>query len=442
MPQGPPSGRTVVNAGAPVRLCRDVEDELPGVLDGVDEPVTVAELEAVVRRAGQRRQATLVAGAAVLLALGGVGGAVARGHDDRRYTAVGLGAGPVAGSASAAKGAASSASMAFGGSGGFGGPFTPLFRREANGVAIRAYRISMAGGPEAADPACAEPTSLVQVELSNAAAVGMLSAAEPPAKARLEATGLTVAANTFGYTEGEPATGAVVQTGAGIATVRITSPVGDDTMAPQDGVAVLAVAGEARADYEVQGLGPDGAVVARQPLIPPPPTPVKVMPAPRAGGSTTGSGSATDGVGGSVAACGPVQCRATTTIEACVTSPPSPCRPDAPMPTSLGGPTGPQTSAASGPATSVVGGTKTTATARAAIPGPAPACPPVDPAPPLTSQGPTSGTATTVAPPVPGAQPTPVPGPAVQPPPTALIPVPAWAWPTTSTSAGPSTTAP
>ena len=59
-----------------------MEDNLPGVLDGIDEPVTVEQLEEVVRRAGQRRQATLVAGAAALLALGAVGGAIARTPSD------------------------------------------------------------------------------------------------------------------------------------------------------------------------------------------------------------------------------------------------------------------------------------------------------------------------------------------------------------------------
>lgn len=240
-----------------------MEDNLPSVLDGDDAPVTVEELEGVVRRAGQRRQATLVAAAAALLVVGGVGGAMARGSSNARP--IGMAGEPRATADKAHGGAAVSGSA-------FAGQleqFTPLFRREANGVSVRTYQLALPPGPTPPDPVCAVPTSFVQAELSSAASVGYLFAPEPADKAKLETNGITVlAADSFGVQEGEPATGAVVRSGPGIASVRITTPTGTDTMTPQNGITVLVVTG--KADGTIEGLGTDGAVVATQPIIPPP----------------------------------------------------------------------------------------------------------------------------------------------------------------------------
>ena len=246
-----------------------MEDNLPGVLDGIDEPVTVEQLEDVVRRAGQRRRATLVAGAAGLLALGALGGAIARGPSNDQPLGF-------AGRDEAEKGQTGqmgqsaqgwATDMPFGGT---PEKFVPLFRREANGVAVRAYRVALPPPPPDVDPACAGPTGFVQAELSTAAAVGLLFAPEPADTPKPQGAELNVlAADSFGVSEGDPATSAVVRSGPGVATVRITTPAGTDTMAPQDGIAVLAVAGLADGGT-VEGLGPNGAVVASQPIIPPP----------------------------------------------------------------------------------------------------------------------------------------------------------------------------
>jgi len=242
-----------------------VEDNLPGVLDGIDEPVTVEQLEEVVRRADQRRRATLVAGAAALLALGALGGAIARGPSDDQPLA--FGGGDEATTSQSARGWATD--MPFGGT---TEKYVSLFRREANGVAVRAYRMAGPPPPPGVDPACAGPTSVVQAQLSTAAAVGLLFAPEPADAAKPQGTELKVlAADSFGMREGAPATTAVVRTGPGVATVRITTPSGSDTMAPEEGIAVLAVAGLADGG-NVEGLAPDGAVVASEPIIPPPPS--------------------------------------------------------------------------------------------------------------------------------------------------------------------------
>lgn len=252
-----------------------MEDNLQRILD-VDEPVTVEQLEDVVRRSGQRRQATLVAGAAALLALGAVGGAVARGPAEPRPDQIGLGAG---------RGEASTGGSSLGwdfaaSSGGMPGKYAPLFRREANGVAVRAYRVALPQVLVPADPACAGPSSFVQAELSSAAAVSLLLGPEPPEAAEPQGTGLVVlAADSFGVAEGDATTSTVVRAGPGVATVRLTTPSGSDTMAPQDGIAVLAVAGLADGG-NVEGLAPDGAVVVTQPIIPPPPVANSVPPPP------------------------------------------------------------------------------------------------------------------------------------------------------------------
>jgi len=241
-----------------------VEDNLPGILDGIDEPVTVEQLEEVVRRAGQRRQATLIAGAAALLALGALGGAIARLPSNDQT--LGFAGRDEAATNQSARGWATDMPL-----GGTVETYMPLFRRESNGVAVRAYRLAIPPPPAGVDPACAGPSSFVQAELSTAAAVGLLFAPEL-AEAKPQGTELRVlAADSFGVSEGAPATTAVVRTGPGVATVRITTPSGSDTMAPEDGIAVLAVAGLADGG-RVEGLAPDGAVVATQPIIPPPPS--------------------------------------------------------------------------------------------------------------------------------------------------------------------------
>ncbi len=74
----------------PLAPLQGVEHELLKVLDGTDEPVTVEELEQVVRRAGQRRRASLVAGAAALVSLGAMGGALAHVAADAALLAIGM----------------------------------------------------------------------------------------------------------------------------------------------------------------------------------------------------------------------------------------------------------------------------------------------------------------------------------------------------------------
>lgn len=233
-----------------------MEHELRKVLDGVDEPVTVEGLEEVVRRAGQRRRASLVAGAAGLLALGALTGALARGPVRERST--GLAAeqpapAPVPGT--------SMASPVLGDlQEGPDRELTSLFRREANGVAIRAYRMQPYAKEQVTDPKCAPPP-LVEVQVSNAAAVSVGGAAEVAGD---EPAVLGV--GEFGHREGEAATWVIVRPGKGSATVRLRSGTATDTMAPQQGVAVLAVAGSASRGGTVEALGADGAVLTSLPL--------------------------------------------------------------------------------------------------------------------------------------------------------------------------------
>lgn len=264
-----------------------MEHELPHVLDGVDEPVTVEELEQVVRRAGQRRRASLVAGAAALLALGSVAGAVARGPVGSRpagFAAEGQGTPPP-------RSPQDQSMPSFGHVGGqdVRPTFTSLFRREANGVAIRAYRVTIRGDahPPAQDPACAPPTSFVQAGLSNTAAVGLGTAPE------LAGDDLAVlSTGQFGHDEGQPATWAIVRGGAGITKVRVTAGAATDAMAPEGGIAVLAVGGAAK-DGVVEGLGPNGAVVATRPLaFQPPPLDPACFPPPCLPPPPPGSGAA------------------------------------------------------------------------------------------------------------------------------------------------------
>ena len=143
-----------------------MEHELPEVLDGFDEPATVEELEGVVRRAGQRRRASIIAGAAGLLVVGAFGGAVARGP--------GEGGSGFAGSRDEPEPAPAVYPDVMGPTSGpmFGGgqSLKPLFRREANGVAIRGYRASWTTPEGLGGPKCGPPEA-INGELSNGAAV-------------------------------------------------------------------------------------------------------------------------------------------------------------------------------------------------------------------------------------------------------------------------------
>jgi hypothetical protein len=238
-----------------------VEHELPKVLDGVDEPVTVEELEAVVRRAGQRRRASLMAGAAGLLLVGAIGGAVVRGPGADRSTGF-AGSPQDAQTPPEPEAMAGTASSPFLDKGAIPGPemtLTSLFRRESNGVAIRAYRAAWGTSPMPMKPECAPP-SIIHGELSNAAAVGMAFASEWPGDG-FELLG----AGSFGQQEGEPVTWATVRGGAGVSNVRLRLGQATDTMAPQSGITVLAVPG-ASGDGVVEGLDAKGAVVAAKPL--------------------------------------------------------------------------------------------------------------------------------------------------------------------------------
>jgi hypothetical protein len=101
------------------------------------------------------------------------------------------------------------------------------------------------GSPSGAPPPCppippdCKPTPFVMAELSNDAAVGqgpVPFAAEPPSTPLSQ-----IFTGMFGATEGSPATWATVQTGPGVATVRLRLPSGaTDQMAPVEGVAVVA----------------------------------------------------------------------------------------------------------------------------------------------------------------------------------------------------------
>lgn len=243
-----------------------MEHELPGVLDGIDEPVSVEELEGVVRRAGQRRRARLAAGAAGLLLLGALGGALARGPGDDRPT--GFAASRQEQPPTPIPPDAVESAIGFGM--GPGGTLTPLFRREANGVAIRVYQASWMDEKGGAPP-CAPPKT-IQGELSNPAAVGIAFAPVPggdeSAPVTLLGTGM------FGQEEGEPVTWAIVRTGPGVATVRFKAGDGTDTMAPQNGIALLAVPGTSGGG-QVDAIDAAGSALALStytsaPMSPPP----------------------------------------------------------------------------------------------------------------------------------------------------------------------------
>lgn len=235
-----------------------MEHELPEALDGIDEPVTMEGLEEVLRRASQRRRASLVAGAAALLAVGALGGALARGPAGDRP----LGFAGQQGQA-APPSTRIQAMPAPGLDGAKRPPLAPLFRREANGVAIRAYRVKTNSTPSVAAPGCGPPASFIQAELSNGAAAGITGAPEVVGDSLA-----VLGASGFGGDEGEPATWAIVRTGAGVATIRLKAGAASDEMAPQEGIAVLTVPGSG-ASAVVEGLGGDGSVVANQPLTMP-----------------------------------------------------------------------------------------------------------------------------------------------------------------------------
>jgi hypothetical protein len=250
-----------------------VEHELPGVLDGADEPVTVEELEAVVRRAGQRRRATLVAAAAALVAVGALGGAIGRGTagDPRTGLAAGDQTAPVPAYPSKMAEATAMGMAAPGFGEGF--PFTPLFRRDSHGVAIRGYRITPPKEAQGPATACQYKPDMIHAGLSNTAAVGMvvvpsfrsgvatLSGGESASDGQLRLNG----SGTFGVGEGEPATWAVTEVDSSVATVRLTAGGTTDSMAPSDGVAVLVVPG-ATTEGTIEALRADGSVVASRAL--------------------------------------------------------------------------------------------------------------------------------------------------------------------------------
>lgn len=265
------------------------------MLDGVDEPVTVEELEAVVHRAGQRRRATLVAGAAALLTLGGLVGALARGPvvDDPPG-----GFAAESGDTPTPPMTAPVGPMAFPHGPMPGWTLTALFRREANGVAIRAYRSTLSPTaitvPEVpVDPACLPPTTIIRGEFSNGAAVGIGEGPERPGNGLL-----VLGSGEFGRDEGEPVAWAVVRAPAEAAAVRLKVGEAGDTMAPDKGIAVLTVPGGVAAGT-VEAVAADGKVLAStsfpagqspmfSPACMPPPCPVipadggpVPMPAPR-----------------------------------------------------------------------------------------------------------------------------------------------------------------
>ncbi len=233
------------------------------MLDGVDEPATVEELEGVVRRAGQRRRARLVAGAAALLAMGALGGALARGPVDD-------GPGGFAGGPQDQRPPPGAmVKPAFGAAGPL--TFTPLLRREANGVAVRAYEVSTPEASQPPQPTCRIAPHFVQVELSNDAAVGMGIGPLLPTRVAIAHLSpndsLRVAgAGSFGAEEGAPATWAVVTMEGDAAQLRLRVGTASDSMAPVNGKAALVVPGVG-ADGVVEALDANGAVIATQPLM-------------------------------------------------------------------------------------------------------------------------------------------------------------------------------
>ena len=245
-----------------------MEHSLPKVLDGADEPVTVEELEQVVRRAAQRRRASLVAGAAALLAIGSVGGALARGPAEDRPGAL---AGPSQQASSVLPSPGEQTAVANGEAIGPKQNLKPLFRREPNGVAIRAYLASWKAEKVPGAVVCG-PDESIHGELSNGAAVTFAMAPVFPAASSAGGARVAVAGTgTFGQEEGEAATWVVVQASE-VAKVRVTSGPATDTMEPKDGIAILALPGTGAAT--IQGLSADGKVVTTGSVGQPPPPPM------------------------------------------------------------------------------------------------------------------------------------------------------------------------
>lgn len=241
------------------------EHELPQILDGIDEPVTVDELDAVVRRAGQRRRATLAAGAAGLLAIGAFGGAAVSWGGSGGPTGYAADQPDPARVKKAEMAAVEVNKMA-------GMAVTPLFRREAHGVAVRAYRHGPLPEAPAGNPACATP-GFVQGQLSNGAAVGYATAPDLPG----DSFGV-LGTGTFGRDEGDPATWVVVRAGASVATVRLTGGDRTDAMAPNGGIAVLVLPGintagtleAVAADGSIQGTASTSTLIDASPFYGPP----------------------------------------------------------------------------------------------------------------------------------------------------------------------------
>lgn len=149
--------------------------------------------------------------------------------------------------------------------------FEPLFRREANGVSIRAY--SSAGEPTS--DACVGPS--VVAELSNAGAV-MTAAAQMTIASTDAGSPLALTYRVFGDPEGSPAEVVIVHLGSPLAEqaalVKAEFANGDtDDMEPTGygngmAVAVLAhdVRGGPRGDGSVAVTDASGAVLTSVPL--------------------------------------------------------------------------------------------------------------------------------------------------------------------------------
>lgn len=262
-------GRNVaVNELGRARFVVGMGYELPRLLDGADEPVTVAELEEVVHRAGQRRRATLVAGAAMLLAVGGVGGALARGPSSSRGPGFAASTNDPKREAAASNQISRDTMLGYGIGGGGANSFTKLFRREANGIVVRAYKITLdpatfaSNEPATSNPACAPPTTFYQAGLSNEGAVGMAGTGG------ISSTGSIEGKGEFGVEEGSPATWVIVRAAAGVATIRVSAGSTTDSMTPEDGIALLVLPGQV-AGGVIDHLAADGKVVKSEQLVDP-----------------------------------------------------------------------------------------------------------------------------------------------------------------------------
>ncbi len=138
-------------------------------------------------------------------------------------------------------------------------PFEGLFRREANGVTIRAYQSreqeqaseSFCGPEGACPPPECFPRRYVSAGLSTEAAVGFAYGpvyAEPAAP-------IVGTTGVFGVAEGDPVAWAVVQVEREVETVRVEYAAGgDDEMEPVGGVVVLAGPADG-ANREAPSLG-------------------------------------------------------------------------------------------------------------------------------------------------------------------------------------------